>query len=86
MDPSRGCAGSLAIGQWPSVEITLHLQNAKVYEILNAIVAQNGKAVWTLMARPDALSKRQSANLWYVYPLQQPFKSTVLERLARIGR
>jgi hypothetical protein len=38
------------------------------------------------MVRPDALSKRQSGNLWYVYPLQQAFKSTVLERLARIAR
>jgi hypothetical protein len=87
MDPStRGCGGSLAVGQWPSVQITLHLQNAKVYEILNAIVAQNRKAIWTLMVRPDALSKRQSGNVWYVYPLQQPFKSTVLERLEGIGR
>jgi len=86
MHPSSGCGGSLAVGQWPSVQITLHLQNAKVYEILNAIVAQNGKALWTLMVRPDALSKRQSGNLWYVYPLEQPFKSTVLERLEGIGR
>ena len=80
------CAGSFAGGQWPSVQITLHLQDAKVYEILNAIVAQNGKAVWTLMVRPERLSKLQTGGLWYVYPLQQPFKSTVLEKLTRIAR
>jgi hypothetical protein len=83
---SKFCGGSLASGQWPSVQITLHLQDAKAYEILNAIVAQNGRAIWTLMVRPDDLSKPQSGNLWYVYPLQQPFKSTVLERLTRIAR
>jgi hypothetical protein len=86
IDSSQFCGGSLAIGQWPSVQITLHLQDAKVYEILNAIVAQNSRAIWTLMVRPDELSKPQPSNLWYVYPLQPPFKSTVLERLARIGR
>jgi hypothetical protein len=85
-DSSRVCGGSLAIGQWSSLKITLHLQNAKVYEILNAIVAQNGKAIWTLLVRPDELSKLQSGDIWYVYPLQQPFKSVVLERLARLER
>jgi hypothetical protein len=85
-DSTRVCGGSLAIGQWSSLKITLHLQNAKVYEILNAIVAQNGKAIWTLMVRPDELSKLQSGDMWYVYPLQQPFKSTVLERLTRMER
>jgi hypothetical protein len=80
------CGGSIAGGQWPSLQITLHLEDAKVYEILNAIVAQNGKAIWALMVRPENLSKPQSGNLWYVYPLQQPFKSSVLERLTRMER
>jgi hypothetical protein len=68
------------------VQITLHLQDAKVYEILNAIVAQHGNAVWTLMIRPERLSKPQFGDLWYVYPLQQPFKSLVSERLVRMER
>jgi hypothetical protein len=80
------CGGSIAGGQWPSLQITLHLQNAKVYEILNKIVAQNGKAVWTLMVRPERLSKLQFGGLWYVYPLQQTFKSLVWERLVRMER
>jgi hypothetical protein len=49
---SEVCGGSLAIGQWPQVKITLHLQNAKVYQVLNAIAAQNGEAIWTVIARP----------------------------------
>jgi hypothetical protein len=78
--------GSIAVGQWQPLKITLHLKNAKAYEILNAIVAQNGKAIWTLMVRPENLSKIQSGGLWYVYPLQQPFKAVVLERLANMER
>jgi len=80
---SEVCGGSLAIGQWPQVKITLHFQNAKVYEVLNAIAAQNGEAIWTVIARPPNLSKLQS-NFWYIYPLQQPFSATVSERLARV--
>jgi hypothetical protein len=85
-DSSGVCAASIAKGQWAPFKITLHLENAKAYEILNAIVAQNGKAIWTLMVRPEKLSKLQFGGLWYVYPLQQPFKSVVLERLARMER
>jgi hypothetical protein len=77
-------AASIAKGQWAPLKITLHLENAKAYEILNAIVAQNGKAIWTLMCPPRKLSKLQFGGL--VYPLQQPFKSVVLERLARMER
>ena len=82
------CGGSLATGQWGPLKITLHLQNAKVYEALNAIVAENGKAIWTVVVHPDELSKLQFSRPtmhwepWYVYPLQRPFKADVLERLA----
>ena len=83
---SQVCGGSLVPGQWGPLKIKLHLQNAKTYEVLNAIVAQNGKAIWTLTVRPDKLSKIQFGGLWYVYPLQQPFKTVVSERLAIIAR
>jgi hypothetical protein len=66
--------------------ITVHLQHAKVYEVLNAIVAQNGKAIWTVTASPEKPSKLQSGGIWYIYPLQQPFEATALERLARVQR
>ena len=78
----QNCAGSIAIGQWDPFKITLHLQNARIYEVLNAIVAENGKAIWTVMVRPDQLSKLQVGGIWYVYPLQQPFKAVVSETLA----
>jgi hypothetical protein len=77
---SEVCGGSLALGQWPQIKITLHLQNAKVHEILDAIAAQNGEAIWTVIARPPDLSKLQT-NFWYIYPLQQPFRASVSQRL-----
>jgi hypothetical protein len=79
--PSGGCGGSMVPGEWGPLRITLHLQNAKVYEVLNAIVAENGKAIWTVMVRPAQLSKLQVGGIWYIYPLQQPFKAGVSERL-----
>jgi hypothetical protein len=78
---SQVCGGSLALGQWPQVKVTLHLQNATVHEILNAIAAQNGQAIWTVIAKPANLSNLQT-NFWYIYPLQQPFRATVSQRLA----
>jgi hypothetical protein len=80
---SSVCSGSLATGQWEPQRISLHMQNAKVYEVLNAIVAQNGKAIWTVTARPRQLSM-QTGGFWYIYPLQQPFQEGVLERLSRV--
>lgn len=78
--PSGGCGESHAGGQWGPLKITLHLQNAKVYEVLNALVSENGKAIWTVIRSPDKLSELQGG-IWYIYPLQQPFKAVVSERL-----
>jgi hypothetical protein len=83
--PSGGCGGSIAIGQWGPLKITVHVHNAKVYEIVNSIVAQNGKAVWTVMAPPDKLSKIPVGGLWHIYPLEPPFKSAVLDKLANVA-
>jgi hypothetical protein len=83
--PPGGCGGSIAVGQWGSLKITLHLHNATVFEILNAMVAQNGKAVWTVMAPPDKLSKIPVGGLWHVYPLEPSYRSGVLERLSSVN-
>ncbi len=83
--PSGGCGGSIAIGQWGPLKITVHVQNAKVYEIVNLIVAQNGKAVWTVMAPPEKLSKIPVGGLWHIYPIEPPFKSAVLDKLASLA-
>ena len=80
---SSVCSGSLATGQWEPQRITLRMQNAKVYEVLNAIVAQNGKAIWTVTASPRQVSM-QTGGFWYIYPLQRPFQAGVLERLSRV--
>lgn len=79
--PPGPCGGSIAVGQWGPLKITVHLQNAKVYEIVNAMVAQNGKAVWTVIAPPDKLSKVPVGGLWHIYPLEPPFKDAVLLKL-----
>jgi hypothetical protein len=83
--PSGGCFGSIAIGQWGPLRITVHLENAKVYEILNAMVAQNGKAIWTVIAPPDRLSKIPVGGLWHIYPLEFPFISGILEKLRAVA-
>jgi len=80
---SGGCAGSLAVGQWDPLRITLHMHNARVYEILNAIVAQNGRAIWTVTAS-NLASVPQCCGLWYIYPLEGPFKSVASDRLVRM--
>jgi hypothetical protein len=84
--PPSSCFGSVAIGQWGPLKITVHLQNAKVYEILNAIVAQNAKAIWTVTAPPEKLSKIQFGGLWHLYPLEPPFRAAVLDKLTSLSR
>jgi hypothetical protein len=83
---SSACAGSLAVGQWEPIRITVHLQNARVYEVLNAIVAQNRKAIWTVVTDPRKESNLQTGGIWYIYPLKQPFAASVSERLAKMWR
>ena len=84
-DPSSICAGSVAKGQLGTKRTTLHLQNAKVYEILNAMVAQNGKAIWTVIVSRSSLTDPHSSDLWHIYPLQPPFKEVVLDKLRGIS-
>jgi hypothetical protein len=78
------CTGSIAVGQWGHMKISVTRQNAKVYEILNAIVAQNSKAVWIVMAPPSGLNKIPFGGLWHIYPLDKPYQSTVLDKLNSI--
>jgi len=79
--PPRGCFGSFAPGQWGPLKITVHMQNAKVHEILNAIVAENGKAIWIVTGPPGG-SKTSLINPWHIYPLESSFKETVLGKLS----
>ena len=79
--PPSGCGGSIAVGQWGTLRVTLDARKARVYEILNAIVAQNGRAIWLAMVPPNQLSKIPFGGLWHIYPLERPFKADILERL-----
>jgi len=65
--PGGACGGSIAAGQWGPLKITLHLQNATIYEIVNAIIAKNGKAVWTVIAPAGNLSKIPVGGLWHIF-------------------
>jgi hypothetical protein len=77
---SAGCGGSTAGDQWGHVKITLEMRNAKVYQILNAIVAQNGRAVWTPMRTsktPAEGNRGYLTNFWNIYPLDPDFERAV---------
>lgn len=58
------------------------MHDVRVYEILNAIVAQNGTAIWIVTAS-NLANFPQCCGLWYIYPLQEPFKRVVSDRLVR---
>lgn len=75
-----GCGGSVASGQWGNRRITLHLSHRRVFEILNAIVAQNGEALWVPIVR-SANHSGIMRNFWYIYPLDPSFEGTVVEGL-----
>jgi hypothetical protein len=84
IDPSRVCVSSIAKGQLGKQKTKLHMQNARVYEIVNAIVAQKGNAAWTVIVPSSRLTATDSSDLWHIYPLQSPFKETVLDKLSSL--
>jgi hypothetical protein len=49
------------------------------------MVAQNGKAVWTVIGPPEKLSKTPIVDLWHIYPLEPPFKDAVLDKLTSMA-
>jgi hypothetical protein len=84
IDASRVCVSSIAKGQLGTKKITIHLRNAKVYELIDTIVAQNGKAAWVVIAPGSRLVGTDPGDLWHIYPLEAPFKEAVLEKLATL--
>ncbi len=63
--------------------ITLDLRNKPVREILCAIVAANGSAVWAAAVPPERLSDPK-AQLWAVYPLGYSFCDFLFTRLHKM--
>jgi hypothetical protein len=84
ISPSTVCVSSIAGGQLGSRKITIHLRNARVYEIIDAIVAQIGKAAWTVIVPGSRLTGSDSSDLWHIYPLQAPFKEAILDQLSSL--
>lgn len=82
LHPGRGYGGSFAPLGGPK-KITLHLRKAKVHDILNAIVAQRGDAIWIVRVPPERLSTFQ-VGLWYLYSLDEQWKHVVLEDAERL--
>jgi hypothetical protein len=85
IEPGTRCSGSLATGQWKTDVITLDLRDATVHEILNAIVAENGSAIWTVITPKDKLNQIPVGGLWHIYPLDEFFKQSVLEKLRSVS-
>jgi hypothetical protein len=48
--------------------MTVSLQKRRVYEVLNALVAQDGESLWVATAPPEKLSARGSKP-WEIYGL-----------------
>lgn len=79
LHPGQGYAGHISGGALaPSgPKVTLDLRNAKVYEILNAIVVQDGGAMWLVQHPPEGLS-HFGGNLWYIWNLNPAGKDFIL--------
>jgi len=64
-------------------KITLNLRNKPVREILCAIIAANGSAVWAAVVPPERLSDPR-VQLWAVYPLGYSFCDFLFARLHKM--
>lgn len=80
LNPHSMVVNSIAPGQWGTKTVSVHLRGKRVYEILNAITAQNGFALWCVVVPPGRLSNR-GRTPWYIYPLFSPFHAAVVEQL-----
>ena len=76
LHPGQGYGGDFApLGG--AVKVTIHLRGAKVYQILNAIVAQQGDCMWVVRVPPTGLSSFRG-DIWYLYSLDPHWKEIAL--------
>ena len=80
VNPRIICFRSIVPGQWGALRITLHMRNARVYEIIDAIAAQTRGAIWTVLVPPNETSSL-GKDLWHIYPPNPAFRQTAIERL-----
>lgn len=71
MAPKTAIVESTAVATLGPSRMTLRLRNAKVYEILDTVVAKHGAAVWVVRVPPEGL-RTLKGTLWYIYPLEPP--------------
>jgi hypothetical protein len=80
LHPGVGFGGDYAQGETSpnTPDVTLRLNNRKVYEIMNAIVASDGDAIWLVLTRPENLA-RFEWNQWAVYNLNPVGKQFIVD-------
>lgn len=83
LNPHMGCFVSIGGGQWGALKVTIHARNAKVYQIIDEIVTQNGSAVWTVLVPPSKLTTIPR-DLWYIYPLDPAFQQVAVDSLTHL--
>ncbi len=75
------------VGLWGSSKISLHLEEARAYEILNAIVTQDGQAFWAVTVPPRDLSsvpRFRAGAIWQVYSLEPAFKDGIIDGFRKL--
>jgi hypothetical protein len=86
LSPGAGYGGDAAYGPEPQPLLTLRLKGARVFEILDAIVAADGTSIWHML--PASLRSPTPAQgpPWVVYDLRRGTERVVLERLNQLFR
>ena len=80
LHPGVGFAGDMAYGETFPKKVTLRVDNRKVYEILNAIVAQDGAAMWMVIVPPTGLANF-NWNRWSVHNLNPLGRDAIINYL-----
>jgi hypothetical protein len=82
-DPSVSVVNNIAVGTVGPASVTIRMKDARVYQVLNSIVASTrGGAIWLIKVPPDQLSRLQP-DRWYVYGLDPAFEPTALSAVQR---
>ena len=85
LHPGVGFGGDTPYGQTAPSEprVTLSLDHLKVYEILDAIVAKDGAAMWLVVVPPAGLSFFEW-NRWAIYNFNPVGKDSIIHSLEEV--
>jgi len=84
VSPRAGFGGHVPYGAEPQRELTLRLQKARVYEILDSLIAADGASIWVAATPRSSSSTPPQAPPWEIYDLRPATKNLVLERLRHL--